>query len=152
MAGVLYAALGQMDKDSHRCMDFHSIVDITEPDPHPRPHARPAAYEFLPVKATFSSGSSLEFAALLGSRMNLDVKLEQVRDSFPLEIFGESVTHIAQSCPKSLQDDSVQVSRHICQDESAAQGSPDTVPWPATCCDLIQVTSGTSARGPGFVS
>lgn len=69
-----------MDKESHRCLDFHSIVDITEPDQHPRPHTRPSFHRFLLVTARFSSGSSLEFAVALGSRMNPNVKLKQVEE------------------------------------------------------------------------
>lgn len=95
---------------------------------------------FLPVKSEFSSGNSFACPPVWGSRMNPSVKSEWVRDSFCLRIFGESVTCLTASLPKSLNDDPVQVSRYVCQDEPVAEYSPNNWRhWPGMWCYSVAI-------------
>lgn len=83
--------------------------------------------------------------------MNPDVKLEQVRGSFCLEVVGESV---AQSYPQSLEDDPVQVSRHVAKrrellrvPQTPAHADPSCTPF-----NIDQGNIGERLPGAGVLS
>lgn len=86
--------------------------------------------------------------------MNPDVKLEQVRGSFCLEIVGESVAQIAQSYSRSLEDDPVQVSRHVAKRRELLRvpQTPEHADPSCTPFNIDQGNIGERLPGAGVLS
>lgn len=82
-------------KRSHRWLGLCSLSEVMGFQQCPGLGRRPATHRFPLGEARLLSRDHLAFAPALRSLMNPKVKLEQVRGSFCLEIFGEMVTYLA---------------------------------------------------------